>query len=134
MKTRFEFVAMVAAATLSCTSNGTEARQGPTAARVAINGPNPLILNISTSNPYRVTADVYDAAGAVLDGSVRIVWSSTDTTVAQIDSSGTLFMRRLGSSFVRASVSTEGARLQDSVKLDVIAGGVLQKIPLGARP
>ena len=89
-------------ATLGCRSSSTGLR--PVPARVTILGPDPLILDIST--PYRVAAHVYDASGALLDGSVRVSWSSTDTTVAQIDAAGTVSMRRLGSTFIRASVDS----------------------------
>jgi len=118
-------------ATLSCTS-GTELRQGSLPVRVTILAPDPLILDIST--PFRLSAHVYDSSNALLDGRVRTVWSSSDTTVAQIDSSGTLYMRRLGSSFVRASVTTDGTPVRDSVELDVTIGRLVQRIPLRPHP
>jgi hypothetical protein len=118
------FVAM-----LGCTLS-TERAQGPVPTRVTILGPDPLILDISA--PYRVRAHVYDASGVLLDGRVRLAWSSSDTTIAVIDSSGALSMRQLGSTFIRAFVDTGSARAQDSVELDVIKGVVVQRS--GPRP
>ena len=63
---------------------------------------------------------MYDQSGALIDASVRVGWSSGDTSVMTIDQSGTLALHRLGTSFVRASVDTNGARLQDSIEVDVI--------------
>jgi hypothetical protein len=123
---------LVFVASVNCTPGGTELRQGSVPARVTILAPDPLILDISA--PFRVSTHVYDASGALLDGSVRTAWSSTDTTVAQIDSTGTLYMRRLGSSFIRASVSTDGTPVRDSVELDVIIGQAVQRIPPRPHP
>ena len=119
-------------ATLSCTSTSAELRQGSLPSRVTILAPDPLILDIST--PFHMSAHVYDASGALLDGTVRMAWSSTDTTVAQIDSTGTVYMRRLGSSFIRASVTTDGALVRDSIELDVTMGRVVQRIPPRPHP
>lgn len=114
---------VVWATILGCTSS-TQAH-GPVPARVSILGPNPLILDISTT--YHMSAHVYDASGVLIDGSVRLAWSSSDTSVAQIDSSGALSMRRLGTTVIRAFTDAGSAGSKDSVELDVITGNVVDR-------
>ena len=113
------------ASSLGCGSDSTALRQGPVPSRVTILEPNPFLADIST--PAHVHAHVYDKSGILIDASVRVAWSSTDTSVVSVDQSGTLTLHRLGTSYVRASVDTNGARVQDSVEVDVIKGSLVDK-------
>ncbi len=114
------------ASAMSCASDSTALRQGPVPSRVTILEPNPFLADIST--PAHVHAHVYDNSGILIDASVRVAWSSTDTSVVGVDESGNLTLRRLGTSYVRASVDTNGARAQDSVEVDVIKGNLADKV------
>lgn len=86
-------------------------------------------IHFSRTSRYRriLNAHVSDKSGILIDASVRIAWSSTDTSVVSVDQSGTLALHRLGTSYVRASVDTNGARAQDSVEVDVIKGNLVNK-------
>jgi hypothetical protein len=113
---------------LGCESDSTASRQGPVPSRVTIVEPNPFLADIST--PAHLNAHVYDKSGILIDASVRVAWSSTDTSVVSVDQSGTLTLHRLGTTYVLASVDTNGARAQDSVEVDVIKEILVNK----ARP
>lgn len=81
-------------------------------------GLNPFLVDIAAS-PH-MNAHVYDKSGNLLDASIRVAWSSSDTSVVTVDLTGTLTLHRLGISYVHASVDTNGVRAQDSVEVDVI--------------
>lgn len=110
---------------LGCASDSTALRQGPAPSRVTIVEPNPFLADIST--PAHLNAHVFDKSGILIDASVRVAWSSNDTSVVSVDQSGTLTLHRLGTSYVRASVDTNGARARDSVEVDVIKGNLVDK-------
>ena len=126
MRLNLRLLAMSATvSSLGCGSDSTALRQGPVPSRVTILEPNPFLADIST--PAHVHAHVYDKSGILIDANVRVAWSSADTSVVSVDQSGMLTLHRLGTSYARASVDTNGARVQDSVEVDVIKGSLVDK-------
>ena len=116
----------LALAAPACTSS-TSVESGPVPARVTILGPRPLYADIYSYE--RLTAHVYDSAGALLDARVRVSWSSGDTSIVVVDQAGTLTFRRLGVTLVRAAVDTNGVHATDSVEVNGIRAIPVDKSP-----
>ena len=114
------------AAGCGCGFSSTGPGPVPASIRIRQNSPYTVTLGIDTE---RLTADVVDSAGVLITSQVRIAWSSADTTVVQVDQTGTLKPRRGGSTTVRASVGARGTAVQDSIVVDV---GV--QVPLSSAP
>ena len=111
----------VIAAGLECGVGGTGPRVAP--ASIKILGQNPFYWEIDAGT-IALSASVFDSSGVLINSQVRIAWSSTDTTVVQVDQSGVLTPRKVGGSTIRAAVDANGARVQDSIAVDVFPPGV----------
>lgn len=122
----------ILAASVGCSSGETAPRF--LAARIQIRATNPFLMDVA-GGPETLTADVVDSGGVLITSRVRIAWSSTDTTVVRVDATGMLQPRNVGFSTIHAVLDANGARVQDSIVVDVFRTTiVLQRPSSGAAP
>lgn len=107
-------LAIVLALGVGCTS-GTGPR--PVPASIKILQANPFVIDVVDTE--RLTANVFDSTGALINTDVRVAWASVDTTIVRVDQTGLLTPRQSGAATVRATVDANGARVQDSILVDV---------------
>ena len=103
----------------------------PTPASIRILEPNPFLIDATDTR--LLTANVFDSAGVLINAQVQIIWQSADTSAAQVDQTGLLMARQFGSTTVRATVDANGARVQDSIVVDVTRGMVTNRAPADER-
>ena len=115
---------------LGC-ADGTGAGQPRIPSRVKIANQNPFLVEVA--DQMRLTALVYDKSGTLIESGAQPVWSSTDYSIAVVDQSGVVTGSRLGVCYVRAAVDANGARMEDSIEVDVFYGTVLDKRPVSSR-
>src|SRR6185437_12020386 len=98
------------------------------AARIQIRETSPFLMDVA-GGPEPLMADVVDSTGALITTRIRIAWSSTDTTVVRVDETGTLQPRNVGFSTIHAVVDANGARVQDSIVVDVFRTTIVRQRP-----
>ncbi len=111
-------------AALGC-SAGTGPR--PVPASIKIIQANPFVLDVVDTE--RLSANVFDSTGVLINAEVRIAWTSTDTSIVHVDRVGTLTPRQVGFCTVRATADANGARVQDSIVVDVTRGSATSRSP-----
>jgi Bacterial Ig-like domain (group 2) len=104
----------------------------PTPATIRILQANPFVID--SADTERLTADVFDSTGVLINAQVRIAWQSAETSVVQVDQTGLLTPRKFGFTTVRATVDASGSRAQDSIVVDVTRGMVTNRAPADERP
>lgn len=127
MKYSWKVLIILAALVMVACDAGNPAGPGPLPAPVASVVVSPDTATLQVGESVSLTARAYAGDGDVLAGRPA-VWTSSDTTVVTVDSTGTAFARRAGTAMVAARIDTKvgNARVRVLTPIAPVAAVVIE--------
>ena len=108
MRTAFLMVAILTAATAAC-SGTAQLTDRPPLASVATITITPASIATQIGKSVQLSAIARDSAGNVLNDR-SASWSSTDTAIAQVSTSGLVSARKVGGASIHVSIEAKAAQ------------------------
>lgn len=92
----------------------------PRVARLAIVPPTPHFAGMAVGVSFRFAVEGFDATGALLTELPPVTWTSSDTTVATVDSSGLVVAKHDGRTVITAAVVSGSRTVSDTIGIAVV--------------